>query len=54
MGQQVVWSAAGTGLTFLMTHLGAALVFVFKKAIHANGQRAFLGFATGVVVAAAG
>ena len=52
MGQQVVWSAAGTGFTFLMTTLGAALVFFFKKAISVNVQRAFLGFAAGVMVAA--
>ena len=52
MGQQVVWSAAGTGFTFLMTTLGAALVFFFKKAISVNVQRVFLGFAAGVMVAA--
>jgi hypothetical protein len=28
---QALWAAAGTGFTFLMTALGAAMVFIFRK-----------------------
>lgn len=48
----VLWASVGTGFTFLMTTLGAALVFLFRKSIHANIQRIFLGFAAGVMIAA--
>lgn len=48
----VLLAAAGTGFTFLMTALGASLVFFFKKKIHPNMQRVFLGFAAGVMIAA--
>lgn len=43
---------SGTGFTFLMTALGAAVVFFFKDAIHDRLNRAFLGFASGVMMAA--
>ena len=48
----VLLAAAGTGFTFLMTALGASRVFFFKKKIHPNMQRVFLGFAAGVMIAA--
>ena len=48
----LAWAAGGTGFTFLMTTLGAALVFFFKRGVSAWAQRIFLGFAAGVMVAA--
>lgn len=42
----------GTGFTFFMTAMGAAMVFFFHKAVHENVQRVFLGFAAGVMIAA--
>ena len=45
-------AALGTGFTFLMTTLGAAMVFFFRKDIKANVQSIFLGFAAGVMIAA--
>ena len=42
----------GTGFTFLMTSLGAASVFLFRRAVSGSIQRAFLGFAAGVMIAA--
>lgn len=48
----VLWAAAGTGFTFLMTTLGAAMVFIFRAQINHNVQRVFLGFAAGVMIAA--
>lgn len=50
--QPILWAAAGTGFTFLMTTLGAALVFLFKKETGLGVQRIFLGFAAGVMIAA--
>ena len=47
-----MWAAAGTGFTFLMTALGASVVFIFRKEMGKNIQRAFLGFAAGVMIAA--
>ena len=52
MLQAVLWAAAGTGFTFLMTALGAAMVFFFRKSAGPGLQRVFLGFAAGVMVAA--
>ena len=52
MSTAVMWAALGTGFTFLMTALGAALVFFFRKEIKPNVQRVFLGFAAGVMIAA--
>lgn len=49
----VAWAACGTGFTFLMTTLGAAVVFFFKKDMKEGIQRVFLGFAAGVMIAAA-
>lgn len=42
----------GTGFTFLMTSLGAAVVFCFRGAVSDTMNRAFLGFASGVMIAA--
>lgn len=52
MSHALAWAAGGTGFTFLMTTLGAAMVFFFRKAVSANIQRIFLGFAAGVMIAA--
>lgn len=52
MQQALMWTAAGTGFTFLMTALGAASVFVFRKKQGDLAQRVFLGFAAGVMIAA--
>lgn len=52
MNQAIIWAAGGTGFTFLMTALGASVVFIFKKEMGKNIQRAFLGFAAGVMIAA--
>ncbi len=43
----------GTGFTFLMTSLGAAVVFCFRDSINEKMNRAFLGFSSGVMMAAA-
>lgn len=48
----IQWAAAGTGFTFLMTTLGAAVVFFFRKQAAEGVQRIFLGFAAGVMIAA--
>ena len=53
MNTALAWAAAGTGFTFLMTALGASLVFFFRRKMSVNVQRAFLGFAAGVMTAAA-
>ena len=52
MHSPLFWAAAGTGFTFLMTTLGASLVFFFRKNINPSTQRVFLGFAAGVMTAA--
>lgn len=48
----LIWAAGGTGFTFLMTALGAAVVFFFRNEINPKIQRIFLGFAAGVMIAA--
>ena len=52
MQEALTWAAAGTGFTFLMTTLGAAAVFLFRKRDSVTMQRLFLGFAAGVMIAA--
>ncbi len=52
MNQAISWAALGTGFTFLMTALGASVVFIFRKEMGKSIQRAFLGFAAGVMMAA--
>ena len=45
-------AALGTAFLFLMTTLGAATVFFFAQEVCVRSQRAFLGFAAGVMTAA--
>lgn len=52
MGNAVFYAACGTGFTFLMTVLGAAVVFILKKDMNPKIERAFMGFAAGVMLAA--
>ena len=52
MGNAVFYTVCGTGFTFLMTVLGAAVVFVLKKDLNPKIERAFMGFAAGVMLAA--
>lgn len=52
MNQGIVWAFMGTGFTFLMTVFGASVVFILKNDMGKNLQRAFLGFAAGVMIAA--
>ena len=52
MTQALLWAAAGTGFTFLMTALGASLVFLLRRRSNPLLQRVFLGFAAGVMIAA--
>ncbi len=46
------WAALGTGFTFLMTTLGAAMVFFLSGEPKPRFQKAMLGFAAGVMTAA--
>ena len=52
MLQSLGWAALGTGFTFLMTTLRAALVFFLSGEPKPRFQRAMLGFAAGVMTAA--
>lgn len=52
MPTAILWAGAGTGFTFLMTTLGAAMVFLFHKAMGGKVKKIFLGFAAGVMIAA--
>ena len=52
MMQALSWAALGTGFTFLMTTLGAAVVFFFVEEPRPQFQRTMLGFAAGVMTAA--
>ena len=51
MNQAIIWAASGTGFTFLMTALGAGVVFIFRNEMGKNIKRAILGFAAGVMIA---
>lgn len=42
----------GTGFTFLATALGSAMVYFVKDTVSEGLERAFLGFAAGVMTAA--
>jgi ZIP family zinc transporter len=53
MTQALAWAACGTGFTFLMTALGAAAVFCFPGEPHPRFRQGMLGFAAGVMTAAA-
>ena len=52
MREALLWACAGTGFTFLMTALGAAMVFLFRRPLGGKAQKIFLGFAAGVMIAA--
>lgn len=52
MVEALVWAAGGTGFTFFMTTMGAAMVFLFRKAMSGKIQKVFLGIAAGVMIAA--
>ena len=52
MPQSLGWAALGTGFTFLMTTLGAALVFFLSGEPKPRFQKTMLGFAAGVMTAA--
>lgn len=45
-------TAFGILLTFALTSLGSALIFFFKKEISSKANSLFLGFASGVMIAA--
>ncbi|MFP3042291.1 ZIP family metal transporter [Treponema primitia] len=51
--RELLWVATGTGFIFLMTCLGSAMVFLFRKQTGRILQTLFLGFAAGIMVAAA-
>ncbi len=51
--RELLYAALGTGFTCLATVLGAAMVFFFKKEMSHTTQKVFLGFAAGVMIAAA-
>ncbi|MDR1406244.1 MAG: ZIP family metal transporter [Prevotellaceae bacterium] len=51
--REILWVAGGTGFIFLMTCLGAAMVFFFRRRTARVMQTLFLGFAAGVMIAAA-
>ena len=49
---QILYALMGTGFTFLATIIGSSLVFFFKKEVNMLLQKAFLGFAAGIMIAA--
>ncbi len=52
MLRSLAWAGLGTGFIFLMTTLGAAVVFFFAGEIKLRCQSAMMGFAAGVMLAA--
>lgn len=52
MATALLWASAGTVFTFLLTTLGASMVFFFRKEMSGSVQKIFLGFAAGVMIAA--
>ncbi|MCC8091233.1 MAG: ZIP family metal transporter [Oscillospiraceae bacterium] len=52
MLQCILRAAAGTGFPFLMTTLGAAVVFLFRETPQPRFQKCMIGFAAGVMTAA--
>ena len=50
--QAFLYASAGLGFIFLMTCLGSATVFLFRKTAPGTMQQIFLGFAAGVMIAA--
>ena len=51
--KELYFAAIGTGFTCLATVFGAAMVFFFRKEMRPVTQKVFLGFAAGVMIAAA-
>lgn len=51
MAHALLWAAAGTGFTALMTTAGAAMVFCFRRPASPRLHRVMLGFAAGVMIA---
>ena len=47
----LLYAALGTGFTFLMTALGAGVVFCFRRPPSGRMKRIYLGFAAGVMIA---
>jgi len=52
MPNTIFTALLGTSFTFLMTIAGSSVVFFFSKEISDKLQKAFLGFAAGVMIAA--
>ena len=50
--QELLYVGGGLGFICLLTCLGSATVFFFRKAAPGNMQQVFLGFAAGVMIAA--
>ena len=48
----MIWASAGTGVTALLTALGAAMVFLLRTKSSPALHRIMLGFAAGVMIAA--
>lgn len=53
MEQAILWATGGTIFTFLMTAAGAAMVLLFQRGVQKGMEQAFVGFAAGVMLAAA-
>lgn len=47
-----LWTSLGILFIFLMTTAGSSLVFFFKKDLSPNFKKIFLGFASGIMIAA--
>lgn len=52
MGKEVFYALLGTGFSFLGTAAGAAMVFFLRKDPSEKLYKAFLGFASGVMISA--
>jgi ZIP family zinc transporter len=50
--KELIWVLGGTGFIFLMTCIGAAVVFFFHKKSSKVMQTIFLGFAAGIMISA--
>jgi ZIP family zinc transporter len=48
----ILYAALATGFTFMMTAIGAAVVFFFRRPSSGGTKRIYLGFAAGVMIAA--
>lgn len=51
--RELLYALLGTGFTCLATILGSAMVYFFKSDLGGTTQKIFLGFAAGVMIAAA-